>query len=154
MLLTLVIFVSLASYTIVLSNNTFRAEIPLAGKVFVDIANTNTLSLYLYDAAGNELPKSSWVSLKTPQQILNIYSSKAIFDLQPSGGFTFKLSAIDSSGTENHMNLKISLNGPITQPNYLRTLVSLSLSCKLCESTDLKTWPNSPRKLWFLNPNS
>ena len=119
----------LLSPVLTLDNTTFRMEYQVPENTFQDAedGNTRQLSLYLYDSAGNELPKSSWVSLKNPQQIVNIYSSKAIFDLQPSGGFTFRLSAIDSSGTENHTPLKVNFNGPIAAPNYQRHLVSVPI---------------------------
>ena len=58
-----------------------------------------------------------------------MYSSKAIFAAQPAGGYTYRLSAIDSSGRESHTDVRVSFNGPINSPGYLRTIVRSFIFC-------------------------
>ncbi len=118
------------SPSLTLLNTTFRTECQIPENVFHDKedGNTRKLNLYLYTKTGDVIPKNSWVSLQSTEQIIRIYVTKEIYEKQPTGGYTYRLSAIDSSGRENHTDLLIRLGGPVTPPNYLRELVSFLTS--------------------------
>eukprot|EP00794_Sanderia_malayensis_P014054 gene14054-15515_t len=124
------------SPSIVIKNTTFTISYQLPSAVFRDKedGNTRNLSLYLYYENGDVIPRTSWISLKLPEQMFRIYSSKAIFDSQPIGGYKFKLSAIDSSGREGHTTVTVTFNGPINPANYLTHLKLSSINSVLVNS--------------------
>ena len=111
-----------------ISNATFRIQFTIPVNTFVDKedGDLNNMRLFLYSANGAELPKSTWVSLHT--RTVTAFSTYAIFANQPKTGYEYRLSAIDSSGSESHTELNILFNGPLLTPSYLRTIVSFFFS--------------------------
>ena len=107
-----------------MTNTTFRLQYAVPENTFTDkdYKSVNDLTMYLYAHNGDVLPLKSWIFLTA--QTINVYSAKAIYSQQPSGGYKFRLSAIDLFGHDNYTTLIVKFTGPITEPNYLRTIVS------------------------------
>lgn len=108
--------------TVNITNTTFREEFSIPEKTFIPKDGVlSNLQLYLYNKDGSELPRDSWISLKG--KTISLYSSRSVFQKQPSLGYVLRLSAIDQDARENHTSLTINFFGPFSQPNYVRNLV-------------------------------
>eukprot|EP00795_Rhopilema_esculentum_P015219 gene15219-6422_t len=117
-----------------ISNTTFRIQFTIPANTFVDKedGDLNNMRLFLYSANGAELPKSTWVSLHS--RTVTAFSTYAIFANQPKTGYEYRLSAIDSSGSESHTELNILFSGPLLTPSYLRTIILSSTTLVMATS--------------------
>ena len=111
---------------IVVSNMTFFSKYVVPDDTFYyrEVGGTSNLSFYLYQSNGDELPKSSWITLLSGKAIY-LYSTKTLYEEQPKDGYIYRLSAIDSSGREAHTIVNVKFTGPLYTPNYIRTIVSI-----------------------------
>eukprot|EP00794_Sanderia_malayensis_P014171 gene14171-15650_t len=115
----------ISSLNVILTNTTFRQNFQIPADAFRDSqgGGTRAFTLYLYQSSGQVLGRDSWISLNQAQQTLNMYTSLSIYNQQPTAGYyKFRLSVMNSAGQTSNTELRITLNGPVTPPNYLRTL--------------------------------
>ena len=120
-----------SSLSLNITNSTFRLKFTVPEKIFLpkDGISSN-LALYLHNEDGSEMAKNTWISLRS--RIISLYSSRAIYQSQPTGGYRMRLSAIDQDARQNDTTLTVQFIGPITPPNYITTLVKtyiLSFNC-------------------------
>ena len=116
------------SLSLTVTNSTFRMKYTIPGDTFIpkDGIQSN-LALYLHNTDGSEMSKSTWISLRG--RVISLYSSRAVYESQPTGGYVLRLSAIDQDARQNDTSLTVLFIGPITQPNYVTTLVKSHSIC-------------------------
>ena len=71
------------------------------------------------------MSKNTWISLRN--RVISLYSSREVYENQPNGGYVLRLSAIDQDARQNDTSLTVQFVGPITQPNYITTLVKVTV---------------------------
>ena len=120
-----------SSLSLNVTNSTFRLKFTVPENIFLPKDGIpSNLALYLLNEDGSEMAKNAWISLRG--RIISLYSSRAIYQSQPAGGYRMQLSAIDQDARQNDTSLTVQFNGPIVQPNYITTLVKTYILLFYC----------------------